>query len=187
METLKTEGDVVDTKTNEGEGSENETISIPKKDYDTLNQTLGSYKKQIKDFKKASEETKETLQTKPDDAVLQKLERMALRGAGVTHSDDIDLARATAKKWGMDIDEVLIDEDFQSKLARQQTSRSNATATSNIRGGAGNSQAKNTPEYWIAKGAPPSREEVPDSSTRRKIAQAFVKSGSNKGKKFYND
>jgi len=33
------------------------------------------------------------------------VERIALRQAGVTHAEDIELARNTAKKWKMDIDD----------------------------------------------------------------------------------
>ena len=58
---------------------------------------------------------------------------MALRQAGLSHQDDIDLARSTAKKWGVDLVDVLADDDFKVKLERQQTNRSNADATSNIK------------------------------------------------------
>lgn len=182
---------VVDAKTNEGdEGAEVETISVSKKDYDKMNETVGSLKRELKDLRKPKEETSETSKTnKPDEnALVQKLERMALRQAGVTHPDDVELAQKTAKKWGVDIDEVLGDEDFKVKLERQQTDRSNVEATSKVKGGAGNSQAKNTPEYWIAKGTPPSATDVPDGATRRKIAAAFLKSvNAGNGKKFYNE
>jgi len=188
METeTKTEGDV-DTTNNEGEGNEEEveTVSIPKKDYDILNQTLGSLKKENKDLKKPKEpETPE--KTKPDDVLLQKLERISLRTAGVTHQDDIDLARSVAKKWNMDIDEVLVDADFKVKLERQQIDRGNTEATSNVRGGQGVSQAKNTPEFWIAKGSLPTKADVPDRKTRVAIARAMMKNSATGGKTFYND
>ena len=190
METETTTESAVDTSNNEGEGNV-ESISVPKKDYDTLNQTLGSLKKELKDLKKSQVEKKEeptvTPQTKSDDIVLQKLERLALRGAGISHQDDVDLAHATAKKWGMDIDEVLVDEDFKLKLERQQATRSNAVATSNIRGGETANQTKNTPEFWIAKGTPPTPQDIPDSKARRKIAVAFLKAGKGGGKTFYNE
>lgn len=176
---------------NGGEGEAHvETVSISKKDYDTMNQTLGSLKKELKDFKKAAEKTTETptQETKTEEsALLQKIERQSLRIAGVTHQDDMELARTTAKKWGMDIDEVLDDEDFKVKLERQQTARSNAVATSNVRGGAGSQSAKNSPEYWIAKGTPPSATDVPDRKTRATIARAMMKNAGTSGKKFYND
>lgn len=181
---------VVDTTTNEGEGAESETITVSKKDYDKLNQDYGSLKRNFKDLKKAQEEPKvETpKETKSDDAVMQRLEKMALRQAGLSHQDDIELAQKTAKKWGMDIDEVLADDDFKVKLERQQTERSNVEATSKVRGnGSGQSQAKNTPEYWLAKGNPPTPTDVPDNALRRKIVAAFLKKAQGNGKmEFYN-
>jgi len=181
---------VVDTANNEGEGEvETDTISIPKKDYETLNQTLGSLKRELKDLRKAKDDTKETPQqtTKPDDnRLVERLERMTLRQANITHPDDVDLAKNVAKKWGMDLEEVIGDEDFKAKLERQQTTRDNLAATSNVKGGAGQSQAKNTPEYWIAKGVPPTRNEVPDRKTRATIVRAMM-SATRSGKKFYND
>jgi hypothetical protein len=174
---------------NEAEGNEtdSENVSIPKKDYDNLNQTLGSLKREIKDLKKAKEEPKETAQTnQPDNSLLEKLERMALRQAGITHTDDVELAQKTAKKWGVDIDEVLNDEDFKVKLERQQSSRTNIEATSNVRGGTGTSGAKNTPEYWLAKGVPPSATDIPDGKARRKINAAFYKASKQDNIKFYN-
>lgn len=181
---------VVDTTTNEGEGqNEAETISLSKAEYDKLNQTLGSMKRELKDLKKPKEESKETpKETKSDDAVMQRLEKMALRQAGLSHQDDIELAQKTAKKWGMDIDEVLADDDFKVKLERQQTERSNVEATSKVRGnGSNQSQAKNTPEYWLAKGNPPTPTDVPDNALRRKIVAAFLKKAQGNGKmEFYN-
>ena len=179
---------VVDTETNEAEGESNvDTVSLSKAEYEKLNQTLGSLKRELKDLRKPKEESKETAQqTKPDDALVQKLERMALRQAGITHSDDMELARKTAQKWGMDIDEVLVDEDFKVKLEKQQNSRANVEATSNIKGSSGTSQTKNTPEYWLAKGVPPTASDVPDRKTRAKIARALLEGAKNTGK-FYND
>lgn len=188
METEKTtEGDV-DTTNNGGEGTEVETVSVSKADYDKLNQTLGSLKKEVKDLRKPKEETKETPKETTDNALLQKVERMALRQAGITHADDIELAQKTAKKWNMDIDEVLADEDFKVKLERQQTERSNTEATSKVKGsGNGASQAKNIPEYWLAKGQPPTPADVPDATLRRKIVREFLKKAQGNGKmEFYN-
>ena len=88
----------------------------------------------------------------------------------------------------MDVDEVLVDEDFKVKLERQQTNRANVEATSGVKGGGGGgSDAKNTPEYWIAKGVPPTREQVPDRKTRANIVRAMMAGAKTSGKKFYND
>lgn len=187
MDTDKTtEGDV-DTRTNEGEGSEVETISIPKTDYEKLNQTLGSYKRQIKDLTKSkdeSRETKETPQNQPNQNAL--LQKSFLRSAGITKEKEVELALATAKKWGVEVDALVDDEDFRVKLEKLRTTEANTLATSDIKGGQGNSQAKNTVEHWVALGKPPTATEVPDRKMRAKILRGFM-AGSESGKKFYND
>ncbi len=184
---IEAKPDVVTEETNNTEEvAEVDTVSIPKSDYEKMNQTLGSLKRELKDLRKPKEEPKETSSKPEESKLLEKIERMSLRTAGITHQDDIDLAKLTAKKWGVDIDEVLMDDDFKAKLERQQTSRDNVAATSRIKGGAGSSQAKNTPEYWIAKGTPPSATDVPDRKTRATIARALM-SNAKSGKKYYND
>lgn len=172
--------------TTEESATTEETISLKKSDYESLNQTLGSLKRELKDLKKAKDEPKET-SSQPESVLLEKMERIALRTAGITHPDDMELARNTAKKWGVDIDEVLEDEDFKNKLVRQQTNRSNVEATSGVRGDKSVAGAKNTPEYWMAKGTPPTPDQVPDRKARASIVRAMMESGKNNGKKFYND
>ena len=190
MDTETTEADI-DSSNDEGEGqgTEAETIALSKQEYEKLNQTLGSLKRELKDLKKPKESAvTPTENQKPEDSALsQKLEKMALRQAAITHPDDVELARNTAKKWGVDIDEVIDDEDFKVKLERQQTSRSNAAATSNIRGSGATGQAKFDAAYWIAKGVPPSATDVPDRKTRAGIARAMMKNAGTSGKTFYND
>lgn len=183
---------VVDTTNNEGEGETNlDTISISKSEYEKLNQTLGSLKREIKDYKKSKDETQETSKKndKPDEIVrtLERVEKMALRQANITHEDDVELAKNTAKKWNLDLEDVLLDPDFKMKLERQQSERDNLNATSKVKGSGGQSQAKLTPEYWAQKkGGPPSAEELPDKVARRKIIRAMM-SDNTPSKKFYND
>lgn len=132
----------------------------------------------------------EKKEAKPDDVVLQRLEKFALKQAGVTHEDDIELAQKTAKKWGADIDEVLSDEDFQTKLKRQQDARANVEATSKVKGsGQGASKgSKETPEYWIGKDTPPTPQDIPDRKIRQAIIQKMiVAKRNNKTLKFYNE
>lgn len=190
MEPIKTEGDV-NTLNNEGEVSaesseQADVISISKSEYDKLNQTLGSLKRELKDFKKAKEEPKETPQTnsKPEDNSL--LQKAFLRSAQITDSEEVELALSTAKKWGVSVDQLVDDDDFKAKLDKHRINKANIAATSNVRGGAGTSQAKLTPEYWVAKGVPPTAADVPDRRLRGKIARALMDSAKN-SKKFYND
>ncbi len=188
METTKTTENVtVDTKNSGGEGETVESISIPKTEYDTLNQTLGSLKKEIKDLKKApKDELKETHKNSKESEEFGLLHKTYLRAAGVITEDEVELARKIQKETGMDWDKVPDSKYFKLELEELRTSKANATATSNIRGGQGKSDAKNTPEYWIAKGTPPSATDVPDRKVRTKIALAMMNNAKS-SKKFYND
>lgn len=180
----------VDTTNNEVEGQDQEIVSISKSDYEKLHQDLGSLKRELKDLRKSSNETfkettKKTEETS-DNKSLERLEKLAFKMANIDHEDDIDLARRTAKKWNMDVEDVLNDEDFKVKLEKQQNQRSNTLATSGIKGSGSQSQAKLNPEYWIAKGVPPTPNDIPDRQTRSKIVQSMI-SHSKVGKKFYNE
>lgn len=191
--------DVTVDDNNGGEGEE--TITISKKDYDKLHQDLGSfkrenkdYKKQLEDSKKPKEEPKETPKEnqKPDEALLQRMERMAFKQHAISHEDDVELARKTAKKWGMEVEDVLEDEDFQVKLKKQQNSRANIEATSGITGdGSGKAVAvKSKADFWINSNTPPTDDDVANHKIPRseltKIIGHFIKNkGSNKV--FYND
>lgn len=178
--------EVVASQTNEGEGQESEQVTLSKADYAKMNETIGSMKRELKDFKRSKETTvTPTNETKTEEFGL--LHKSFLRAAGITDSEEVELARLTAKKWGVGIDEVVDDEDFKVKLEKHRTNKSNTLATSNIKGGVGTQSAKNTPAYWIAKGTPPSREDVPDRQARWAINAAIRKGASNNGKQFYND
>jgi hypothetical protein len=165
-----------------------EKVSLSKSEYEELLETrasFGSLKREFKDLKK-SLETKETSQTKntaPDISLLQK---SFLRSAGITDQEEVELALSTAKKWGVEVDALVDDNDFKIKLEKVRTNKSNALAASNVNGGSGSSQAKNTAEYWIAKGAPPSADQVPDRKVRAQIARAMISNAKN-SKKFYNE
>lgn len=170
-----------------GEGNEQkETVSIAKADYDKLNQTLGSLKRELKDLKKPKDEPKETPQEtkQPDNSLLEKT---YLRAAQITAEDEVEFALTTAKKWGMEIDKLVDDEDFKVKLEKLRTQKANELATSNIKGGSGSSQTKNTAEYWTAKGVPPTADDVPDRKTRAAIVRSMMANARTNGKKFYND
>ncbi len=188
MDTTKTTETVPVDGNNGGEGDNVETISVPKAEYDVLNQTLGSLKRELKDLKKAptKDEPKETLKNStknPEEFGL--IHRTYLRAAGVTGDDEVELARKIQKETGMDWEKVPDSKYFKLELEELRTSKANATATSNIRGGQGKGDSKNTPEYWIAKGTPPSATDVPDRKVRAKIARAMMGNAKN-GKQFYN-
>ena len=169
-----------------------EKIELAKAEYEELvglKATTGSLKRDLKDAQKKIEELskpKETHnETKSGDVGL--LQKGYLRMSGITAEDEVEFALSTAKKWGMDVDKIVDDEDFQVKLKRMRDTKSNTVATSNVRGGSGTSEAKNTPEFWKAKGTPPTPTDVPDTKLRRKIIREMTEAATNTGIKFYNE
>lgn len=177
---MENEAVVVDTSNNEGEANENESdfVKVSKSEYEKLNQTLGSLKRENKDYKKKFEESdkpKETSKTnQPDDNRL--LEKAFLRSAQITAEEEVELALSTAKKWDMSIDKLVDDDDFKIKLEKMRTQKSNELATSALkeRGGTGKSSAKEDPAYWISKGTPPMPTDIPDRKVRAKILKAMM-------------
>lgn len=195
MSTEDNNQDVDLDDTGEGEGSETEAESVVRlrrEEYDKLQRDLGSAKRELKDLKKPKEESKETPipNQKPDEALLQKVERLALKQHNITHADDVELARSIAKRTGKEIDEVLEDDYFKFQLEKQQTSRANVEATSEVRGdGSGSSsKAKETTEYWQKQGTPPTPADVPDRKTRQRIiSEMILNTRNNKTLSFYNE
>ena len=138
-------------------------------------------KEEPKTEKKPETKTEE----KPDNDLLQKT---FLRAAGIKDEDEVELALKTAEKWNVTVDQLVDDEDFKLKLEKLRDTKAAADATSNVKGSGGKStDAKNTPEHWIAKSTPPTKEDIPDSTVRRKISRAFYEANKPSGKiEFYN-
>jgi hypothetical protein len=173
----------------EGEGQEakedNVELETLREELRKRDETLGSLKRELKDLKKSKEEPDEPPKKgQPDTQEL--LQKTYLRAAGITNAEEVELALSTSKKWDMPIDALVDDTDFAEKLERHRTSKANADATSNIRGSGGKQQANQTPEYYIAKGTPPTPEQVSDRKVRAKIARAMM-AHIKTGKTFYNE
>jgi hypothetical protein len=156
-----------------------DTIAVPRSEYEKLNSDLGSLKREVKDLRKP----KEAAPSGPDELT----KKTFLRAAGISDKEEVELALKTADKWNLAIDELVDDDDFQEKLTKLRTKKANDTATSGITGRPGSGNATQTPEYWLAKGQYPSREEVPDRTARKAIREAFMKQEKGGAKKFYND
>lgn len=146
------------------------------------------YRNKVTKLSEAKVETKPESKSqetdKPENNPL--VQKTYLRAAGISAADEVELALTTAKKWGMGVDQLVDDEDFQVKLDKLRTTKTNLAATSNVKGGAGGQESRYTPEYWITKGAPPSASDVPNRKERAKIARAMMASTKN-SKTFYND
>lgn len=177
-DTLKTFVLERDKKLQEIEGKNKQLFERAKTAEGFEKQEDGSWVKKEKTKPKAE---------KPDDKLLEKLDRLTLKASSISEQDEIDMALRWKERTGLDLDEILSDDIFQAKLKdlRDKKSIEQATASAG-KGGGGTNQAKNTPEYWIAKGVPPTAEQVPDRKARATIARAMM-SASKSSKTFYND
>lgn len=187
------DGITTDNGNGEGNGQTAEEIKLTKAEYEELvshKSTVGSLKRELKDLKKSlegkGEGTTETHKTQQEEFGL--LQKSYLRSAGITDPDEVELAKGLSKKWGMDIDVLVDDEDFKLKLDKIRTTKSNAKAT-NVEGGNGSSGgAKNSVDYWSQKGELPTSKDVPDRKTRADIHREMAKrSRHGGGGKFYNE
>lgn len=175
------------TETGGQEGTaQPETIALSKTEYEELvgmKAAYGSLKREMKDIKKSLETKPEA--PAPSETNYGLVEKTFLRSAGIVAEDEVALAKDSAAKWGMSIDTIVDDPDFQMKLERHRTNKANVEATSGVRGDKSGGSAKDSTAYWIAKGNPPSRTDVPDDATRRKIVRDMMGQAKSTPK-FYN-
>lgn len=142
-------------------------------------------------LKKATKETRSDTptknQTSDDSDLSQKVDKMALRIAGITEKDEVDLFNRLKEETGKTADELLETKYFQAELQDLRDQRSNADAATNVSGDKTKASAKDSVDYWLAKGEPPTPDQLPDRKKRAEIIRAFMKKGSSNGKTFYND
>lgn len=181
----------VDTETTSGEQEgteETNELSQLQEELSKRDETIGSLKRELKDAKKATKQEK-TVSSKKTQNIEEEfglLQKTFLRSAGITDGEEIELAQKIQERTGMGWDELVEDDYFQSRLEKHRDSKANLEATSGVKGGSGSGNAKESVEYWIKKGVPPSREEVPSRKTRAQIARAFLDAQKH-SKTFYNE
>ena len=114
-----------------------------------------------------SAKTPDKKETKSDDKLLERLDKMALQVAGITEADEVELFNNWKERTKLEADDIVKDDIFQAKLEGIRTAKANLKATSDIKGEHGESGARNTPEYWMNKatkgpdGKPVFPEEMP--------------------------
>ena len=167
MDTEKTEG-VADTTKGEGEGAE--TVSIPKADYDKLNQTLGSLKREIKDLKK-SETKKETEEApqKPQSNEPDYAKLAFLNGKGLDHADDVSLVLKESERLKLPLTDILGMKHIQAQLQDAKDGRASQAALPTGNGKAGGN-TQNDVEYCIAKGELPKDQDLAAKVVNAKIS-----------------
>ena len=89
--------------------------------------------------------------TKPDDKLLERLDKMALQVAGITEVDEVELFSKWKNETGREADDIVGNSIFKKELEDLKIAKANQRATSDIQGGRGESGAKSTPGFWIAK------------------------------------
>ncbi len=164
---------VIEEETPEEEQEEVESVKVPKADYDKLNETVGSLKRELKDLKKPKE-SQETPQNsnEPDYAKLG-----FLNSVSVTHPDDQKIVIDEAKRLKLPLTDVLQMEHIKSKLATNNDTRVSQDGMpkgSGRKGGPG----KSTVDYYLAH-----PDEVPDDlELHGKVIDARMKQETNANK-----
>lgn len=147
-------------ETTEGE---EETVTLSKAEYDKLNQTLGSLKKEVKTYKKETETPKES--NEPDYARLAYLASQR-----VDHMDDQRLVLDEANRLKLPLTDVLNMEHIKARLEanrNQRTAESGAPTGTGRKGGAG----KGDVDYYLAH-----PDEVPtDLKLHNEVIDARIK------------
>ena len=150
---------------------------------------MAAYESELAELKKANVFQDKNKQS---DSVLlktmeERFDKQALKIAGITDNDEIELAMKFRERTGMGMDEILSDEIFQAKLEKIKTDKANVKAAAGFKGGSDGANPKANPDYWKGKKEYPTPEEVPDRAERAKIIKQMIKNSKNQGRKFYND
>lgn len=197
MTTEENNQDVTPDTPNEGgeeqPKEESNTITLNREEYDVLKKAesdFGSLKRDHKNLQKEIQGLKE----KPAEATPEKtteefglLQKLALKSEGISDEDEVELAKKIQQETNLSWDKLVESKYFKSELEELRTQKANEQATAGVKGDGGKgSEAKQTAEYWLAKGVPPTKEDVPDRKKRAEIARAFI-TKSKPGFKFYNE
>lgn len=106
----------------------------------------------------------------------------------IKNEDEIKLVKDELKIAGLKKEQLPLlvgNPYFKTKLEALKTAQANQIATSDIKGEAGSSSAKNTPEYWVAKGELPPR--TPENRKLRSQIAQLLQAKEKTGSKFYSD
>lgn len=153
-----------------------------------LKRELKQTRKKLDDASKPKEETPKS--SKKSDGEFGLLELTYLKGEDIKGEDEIEFVKKELKEAGLNNDnlpKLFANKYFQAQLKEFKTEIANTKATSDVKGGGGESNAKGTAEFYIARGTPASKEDMPDNKARRKVNVAFVAAQKGGGKTFYND
>ena len=121
-----------------------------------------------------------------DSELLARIDELALQVAGISEDGEVELYNKWKTETSRDAKSIVNNSIFKAELQKLRDDKANEIAASNIKGGGGKGGTKDTPEYWMSKGEPPTPEQVPDRKTRAKIIRAMMNQPKGGGR-FYNE
>lgn len=131
---------------------------------------------------------------KPDEKLLERLDKMALQVAGIKEADEVELFNKWKDQTGREADDIVGNDIFKKELDNIRVARVNLQATSDIKGEQGKSGAQNNPDYWIGKATKGADgklmfpEEMPKEMYSKVLDKLSAgESGSSENLKFYNE
>lgn len=113
-----------------------------------LEAEVTKYKRMAERRGKSSEKPSKS---QPDDEVLERLDNLALKTAGIKGDDELELFNKWKEETGRKADDIIENSIFVKELEDIRTARAAQEATSDVKGEQGESGVKNTADYWIAK------------------------------------
>lgn len=149
---------------------EEETITVPKSEWEKTQRTLGSLKRQTKELRKSSD-------TKPEPSTANELNDAQLNYLdvkGVYEAEDIKIVETFVQKTGKTVREALRDDYVTSKLQSNKTAREvqEAMPSGSKRGGNQANDLASALAKYEATGTLPT-----DFTTRSAVINAFVDKG----------
>lgn len=150
-------------------------------------------RQRIAELEKSSQTQPGTQEEKtPDKELLKRLDGLALKVAGISADDEVELFNKWKDSTGRQSDDIIGNKIFQAELQDLRQAKANATAT-DVKGDATISGEKGTPEYWIAKATKDSNGELlfPDDlpndyKLRSAIFDKLASKAKGQDRRFYN-
>ncbi len=170
----------------------NEVLDSNRKLFERAKEAEGFKKDEEGNWIKTIEkEPKAKSSVKSDEELLKRLDTMALKMAGITADDEVELYNKWKEDTGREADAIVGNKIFLAELTDLRTAKANAAATSNVKGESGTSGEKDA-DYYIARstkdaeGNPIFSEDLPnDYKLRAAIVEKMI-SSSKSNKQFYN-
>lgn len=152
----------------------------PEKPVETLEQRKARLERQLKQVDKKLGINDKPRTSKKSEG-FDYGEKAFLTANGIKGTEEHEFAQRLQKQTGLDLDTLIEDNYFKTKLTEYREGKTTSAAIPNGTKRANNSSV-DTVEYWIAKGELPPKDQV---DLRRKVVNARLKKEDSKGV-FYN-